>query len=210
MSDTPRIRLLVAEDHAVVRDGLKAILATAPDMEVVAEAADGRSAVQQFKEHRPDVVMMDLRMPVLDGADAIAAIVRVDPQARVLVLTTFDGDEDIHRALKNGARAYLLKDAFREDVLAAIRAVHAGKKVIPPEVATRLASRPFGHELTAREVEVLELIARGRSNREIGEGLGIAEGTVKTHVNGILAKLGARDRTDAAMIALKRGIIRLE
>jgi two-component system NarL family response regulator len=210
MTATARIRLLVAEDHAVVRDGLKAILATAPDMEVVAEAADGRVAVQQYREHRPDVVMMDLRLPVLDGADAIAAIVRVDPQARILVLTTFDGDEDIHRALKNGARAYLLKDAFREELFEAIRAVHAGKKVIPPAVASRLAARPFGHELTGREVEVLELIARGRSNREIGEALGIAEGTVKTHVNGILAKLGARDRTDAAMTALKRGIIRLE
>jgi two-component system NarL family response regulator len=205
-----RIRVLVVDDHPVVRDGLKAVLGAAPDIEVVDEAGDGRAAIAAYREQQPDIVLMDLRMPVMDGADATAAILRTAPEARVIVLTTFDGDEDIHRALRLGARAYLLKNAFSEELLAAIRAVHAGKRHVPPPVAARLAERPIGRELTAREVEVLELIARGRSNREIGEELSIAEGTVKAHVNSILGKLEAHDRTDAAMIALKRGIIRLE
>jgi two-component system NarL family response regulator len=187
------------------------LLGATPEIEVVGEAADGRAAIAAWREHTPDVMLMDLRMPPgLDGADAIAAILRTSPDARIIVLTTFDGDEDIHRALSLGARAYLLKDAFGEEIVAAIRAVHAGKRHVPPAVASRLAERPIGRDLTQREIDVLELIAAGRSNREIGEQLSIAEGTVKAHVNSILAKLEAQDRTDAAMIALKRGIIRLE
>lgn len=210
MSEQPKIRIVIVDDHPVFRDGLRAILATAPDIAVVAEAGDGRSGIAAYKEHKPDVTFMDLRMPGMDGADAIAAVLRVDPEARIIVLTTFDGDADIHRALALGAKAYLLKDAFREEILAAVRSVHAGHRHIPPDVAERLAERPAGRDLTDREVQVLELIARGRSNREIGDDLSIAEGTVKTHINSILMKLDANDRTDAAMIALRRGIIRLE
>jgi two-component system NarL family response regulator len=210
VSGKGKIRVVVVDDHPVVRDGLETLLRAAADIEVVGDAADGRAAIAAWREHEPDVMLMDLRMPRMDGVDAIAAILRTSPDARIIVLTTFDGDEDIHRALRLGARAYLLKDAFGEEILAAIRSVHAGRKHVPPVVAARLAERPIDRDLTAREVEVLELIARGNSNREIGDQLSIAEGTVKAHVNNILGKLEARDRTEAAMIALKRGIIRLE
>jgi two-component system NarL family response regulator len=210
MTAARKIRVVIVDDHPVVRDGLKTLLSAAPDIEVAGEAADGRAAIAAWREHEPDVMLVDLRMPRMDGVDAIAAILRTSPAARIIVLTTFAGDEEIHRALRLGARAYLLKEAFGDEILAAVRAVHAGRKHVPPAVAARLAERPIDRALTLREVEVLELIARGRGNREIGEQLSIAEGTVKAHVNSILAKLGAQDRTDAAMIALKRGIIRLE
>jgi DNA-binding NarL/FixJ family response regulator len=210
VSESTKLRLLIADDHPIFRDGLKAIVEGAEDMEVIGEASDGRAAVRAYKDLQPDVVLMDLRMPLLDGADAIAAILRTAPEAKILVLTTMDGDADIQRALRNGARGYLLKDAFREEILAGIRAVGAGKKHVSPAAATRLAEHPLGHRLTEREIEVLEHIAQGRSNREIGEALSITEGTVKTHVNSILDKLEAADRTEAAMTALKRGIIRFD
>lgn len=208
MSGEAPIRVLVVDDHPVFREGIRAVLATAEDVEVVAEAGDGREAIAAFRAHAPDVVLMDLRMPHMNGSDATAAILRLAPEARVVVLTTFDGDEDIHRALMLGAKGYLLKDATRDEILAALRAVHAGKRHVAPAAATRLAERPVGRDLTDRELQVVEGIAAGRSNREIGEELGISEATVKSHVNAILAKLEARDRTDAAMIALRRGLIR--
>ncbi len=169
MSEGRKIRILIADDHPVVRGGLRAVLEAAGDLEVVAEAGDGREAIAAYKELRPDIVLMDLRMPRMDGLDAIHAIRRFDEAARIVVLTTFDGNEDIHRALQAGARAYLFKDAFREEILAAIRNVHAGLRHVPTDVASRLAERPVGRELTGRELEVLELIAKGRSNREIGD-----------------------------------------
>jgi two-component system NarL family response regulator len=202
------IRVIIVDDHPVFRDGLKAVLSTAPDIEVVGEAADGREGITAFKEHAPDLVLMDLRMPRMEGTDAIAAILRLKPAARIIVLTTFDGDEHIHRALELGAKGYLLKDATRDDIVSAVRQVHAGKRHIPADVATKLAKRPIGRDLTDREIQVLEGIASGLSNKEIGDELRIAETTVKSHVNGILAKLEAKDRTDAAMIALKRRLIR--
>jgi two-component system NarL family response regulator len=182
-----------------------------PDMTVVGEAATGREAVAAYRAARPDVVLMDLRMPDMTGVEAIGAIRGEFPGARIIVLTTYDGDEDIYRGLQAGARAYLLKDAPRDDLLDAIRAVHAGQSRIPPAVAARLAERVLaGPELTARELEVLRGIVAGRSNKEIGAALGISEGTVKAHVNSILGKLGVADRTQAVTTALQRGIVHLD
>jgi two-component system NarL family response regulator len=203
------IRILVVEDHHVVRQGLVALIRTVPDMTVVAEAADGAQAVELFHQHRPDIVIMDLRLPGLSGVEAIAAIRRDFPAARVIVLTTFEGDEDIFRALQAGARGYLLKDMFGDELMDAIRAVHAGKTRIPAPVAQRLAERMGGPSLTGRELEVLRSIVDGKSNKEIGAALFISEATVKTHINSILSKLGVSDRTQAATTALQRGIVHL-
>jgi DNA-binding NarL/FixJ family response regulator len=203
------IRILVVEDHHVVRQGLVALIRTVPDMTVIAEAADGAQAVELFRQHLPDIVIMDLRLPVMSGVDAIAAIRREFPAARIIVLTTFEGDEDIFRALQAGARGYLLKDMFGDELMDAIRAVHGGKTRIPAPVAQRLAERMGGPSLTARELEVLRLIVDGKSNKEIGVSLFISEATVKTHINSILSKLGVSDRTQAATTALQRGIVHL-
>ena len=210
MNENGKIKILIADDHPFFVDGLAANVEAEADMVVVARAADGREAVARAREHTPDVILMDLRMPVMNGVEAIREILRETPESRIIVLTTYDGDEDIHRALKAGAKAYLLKDVFREELLAAVRGVHSGRRHIPAHVADRLAERMGAEELTDREVGVLRLVAAGRSNREIGEALNIAEGTVKAHVNNILNKMGANDRTHAAMLALQRGLFRFE
>ncbi|MFZ0661815.1 MAG: response regulator transcription factor [Acidobacteriaceae bacterium] len=204
------IRLLVVDDHAIVRKGLVALLNTVEGLSVIAEASDGEEAIEAYRAHRPDVTLMDLRLPKLGGADAIARIRREYPAARVIVLTTFDGDEDIFRALQAGAKGYLLKGMDAAELTEAIRAVYAGKSKIPPFVAEKLAGRMGGPALTARELEVLKRIVAGRSNKEIGGDLHISEATVKTHINSILSKLGVSDRTQAATSALQRGIVYLE
>lgn len=204
------IRILIADDHAVVREGLAAMIARRADMQVAAEAEDGRRAVELARQLKPDVILMDLRMPEMGGVEAITHIRAARPEARIIVLTTYDGDEDIYRALQAGAEAYLLKDTPRDELLEAIRAVHAGQKRIPAEVAAKLAVRLTAEALTPRELEVLKLIVAGRSNKEIGAALGIAEGTVKIHVNNLLGKLGVTDRTQAVTEALKRGIVHLD
>jgi DNA-binding NarL/FixJ family response regulator len=206
---TDPIRILVAEDHHVVRQGLVALIKTVENMQVVGEACDGRQAVELFRQHQPDVTIMDLRLPHMTGVEAITEIRRNFPNARIIVLTTYDGDEDIYRALQAGARGYLLKDMSGDDLMDAIRTVHAGRSRIPPAVAQRLADRLGGPELTTRELEVLKLIVSGKSNKEIGRELFISEATVKTHINSLLSKLGVSDRTQAATTALQRGIVHL-
>lgn len=213
MTDTIRtdtIRILVVDDHHIVRQGLAALLKTVPGFSVVAEASDGEQAVNVFSEYRPDVTLMDLRLPKMNGVEAIARIREIQPGARIVVLTTFDGDEDIYRALQAGARGYLLKGMDLAELTDAIRTVHAGRTRIPTRVAEKLAERMSGASLTARELEVLKLIVAGRSNREIGSALFISEATVKTHVNSLLSKLGVEDRTQAATTALQRGIVHLD
>jgi two-component system NarL family response regulator len=204
------IRVLIADDHPIVRDGLNSVINDQADMEVVAEAANGQEAIELAQQHRPDVLLIDLRMPRLNGLETTHAIRAQWPEARIVILTTYDGDEDIYRALQAGAHAYLLKDTPRAALLDAIRSVHAGRKRIPQEVAAKLAERISASELTERELEVLHLIVAGCSNKEIGQELLITEGTVKAHVNSILAKLGVHDRTQAVTQALRRGIVHLE
>jgi DNA-binding NarL/FixJ family response regulator len=204
------IRILVVDDHMIVRMGLKALIDSQPDMEVVGEAAHGRQAVEMFRQHVPDITLMDLRMPVMAGAEATREIRDEFPKARIIALTTYDGDEDIYRALQAGARGYLLKDAIREELLVAIKSVHAGQKHVPPAIAARLAERIPLSDLTARETEVLTLIVKGLNNSDIAMALSISKGTVKVHVNNILSKLGVSDRTQAATTALQRGIVHLD
>jgi two-component system, NarL family, response regulator len=210
MTSKQRIRILMVDDHMVVRMGLRSMIDTQPDMVVVGEAANGKETIEIFRKISPDIVLMDLRMPNLGGVEATEAICRESPQARVIVLTTYDGDENIYRALRAGARAYLLKDIPREEFLGAIRAVHSGQYCIPPPVAAHLAQRVPSSELSAREVEVLRLIVEGLSNKEIASNLSISESTVKNHVNSILSKLKVNDRTQAATTALRRGIVSLD
>jgi DNA-binding NarL/FixJ family response regulator len=204
------IRVLTADDHALVRAGIAAMIANESDITVVAEAADGVEAVAQYALHRPDVVLMDLRMPRMGGVEATRAILADDPAARVLALTMYEGDADIHRALSAGACAYLLKDVPAAELMAAIRAAAAGRRVIPAAVAGRLAEFTPRVDLTAREVEVLRLVAKGLRNREVARVIGRTEGTVKAHLKNIHEKLGVDDRTEAVTLALQRGIIHLD
>lgn len=202
------IRILVVDDHPVVREGLSAILNSQPDMTVVAEATDGQRAVDLYRIHRPEVTLMDLRLPKMSGIEATAAIRRRFPDARIMVLTNFDGEEDIYSALQAGARSYLLKSVSREELLSTVRTVAAGGCSIPPAVAERLAQRIHKSDLTSRELDVLRRIVAGSSNKQIAAALGITEATVKTHVNSILAKMCVSDRTGAAIAAIRRGIVR--
>jgi DNA-binding NarL/FixJ family response regulator len=204
-----KIRIMVIDDQAVVRQGFVALINTVADMEVIAEGINGQQAIDLYRQHKPDVTLIDLRMPVVSGVEAIATIRREFPDARLIVLTTYDGDEDIYRSLQAGAKGYLLKDVFFEELETAIRTVHAGSRRIPAAIAERLAERMAGSNLTARELEVLELIVRGQSNKEIGTSLKISEATVKSHVNSLLSKLGVTDRTQAATTALQRGLVHL-
>jgi DNA-binding NarL/FixJ family response regulator len=204
------LRVLTADDHAVVRAGVIAMIANAPDIEIVGEAGDGREAVARFVALRPDVVLMDLRMPVMDGLTAIAEIRAADPHARVLALTMYDGDTDVHRALSAGACGYLLKGVPAAELMDAIRSAAAGRRVLPGAVARVLAEHTPRIELTAREEEVLRLVAKGLRNREIARVIVRTEATVKVHVQNILQKLGVDDRTEAVTVALQRGIIHLD
>ena len=202
-----RIRILSVDDHPIVRGGIATLIATQPDMTVVAEASNGREAIEQFRRHRPDIGLMDLQMPDLNGLDAIIAIRAEFPDARIIVLTTYEGDVQALRALQAGARGYLLKNVLHKELLDTIRAVHAGKKAISPEMSYELAEHAMDDALTTAEVDVLRLIAAGKANKEIADLLSVTEATVKGRVKNILSKLGADDRTHAAMIAVKRGII---
>jgi two-component system NarL family response regulator len=207
MNESERIRVMIVEDHFVVRVGLAAIINSQPDMVTVAEAGNGRQAVELFEKQQPDITLMDLRIPGLNGVEAIAAIIEKYPRARIIVLSTYSGDEDIFRALQAGARAYFLKDIKGQELVNAIRAVHAGQRPLPPEVASRLAERVHRTELSPRELEILKLIAKGRSNKEIATILAISEGTVRVHASNIFSKLGCSDRAQAVAEAFQRGII---
>jgi DNA-binding NarL/FixJ family response regulator len=208
-TDSGPIRILTADDHALLRQGIAALINGESDMKLVAEASDGQEAIEKFRLHRPDVTLMDLQMPALNGIEAIIGIRSEFPNARIIVLTTYTGDVQVLRALKAGARGYILKGHVRRELLDTIRAVHAGQKRIPPEVAAGLAEHATDEVLSSREIDVLRLIAAGNANKEIAGQLSIGEETVKGHVTNILAKLGANDRTHAVTIGLKRGIIEL-
>jgi DNA-binding NarL/FixJ family response regulator len=205
----PRIRVLIADDHGVVREGLVSLISRKADMVVVGEATNGREAVELWKQHRPDITLLDLRMPELDGVGAIGEIRAKDEVARIIVLTTFDGDEDIYRAIRAGAKGYLLKDAAREALMDCIRRVHQGETCIPAALAAKLADRVGGETLSDREIDVLKLMANGKSNKEIGSALFISEGTVKSHVKSIFSKLNVISRTEAVANASRRGLIQL-
>jgi DNA-binding NarL/FixJ family response regulator len=207
--DMKRIQILAVDDHPLLRQGIASLVADEPDMALVAEAANGREAIQQFRTHRPDVTLMDLQMPEMNGLDAMSAILAEFPDARIIVLTTYSGDVQAVRAIKAGARAYLLKNSLHKELLGAIRAVHAGRKTLSPEVSFQLAEHSAEEALSPAEVRVLRLIAEGHTNKEIAALLSVSEDAVKGQVRSILSKLGASDRTQAAVIGLKRGIIEL-
>jgi DNA-binding NarL/FixJ family response regulator len=208
-SEQVLIRILVVDDHPIIRQGIAVLVGTQTDMALVAEASNGREAIQQFREHRPDITLMDLQMPEMNGLDAMATICGEFPDAKIIVLTTYTGDVQILRALKIGAYGYLLKNTFHKELVDTIRAVHAGKKTLSPEASYQIAEHATDEALTPAEVSVLRLIAAGNANKQIADQLSITEETVKSRVKNILSKLGANDRTHAAMIGLKRGIIKM-
>ncbi len=205
-----RIRILLVDDHPALRAGLRALIADQPDMEVIAEAIDGVEAVELFRIHQPDIALMDLRLPEMSGVEAIQAIRTEAPEARIIVNTTYDADEDIFRAIDSGAKSYLLKDMSKEQIFEVIREVHAGHEILPSEVERRLNERMKRPELTKREMAVLELLAKGRSNKEIASELDLSEDTVKFRLKGLFSKLAVPDRTAAVLAALRYGIVRLE
>ena len=211
MSNDPKlIRILTVDDHPLLREGIAALVNAEPDMKLIAEAVNGEEAIEKFRLYRPDVTLMDLQMPSMNGVDAISRIKDEFPNAHIIVLTTYTGDAQVLRALKAGARGYLLKGHVHRELLAIIRAVHAGQKRIPPEIAAELANHATDDELSPRQVDILRLMAAGNANKQIANQLNIGEATVKSHVTNILSKLGANDRTHAVTIALKRGIIDLQ
>jgi DNA-binding NarL/FixJ family response regulator len=210
MDASSKIRILTVDDHQLIRTGLSAFLGTEVGMEVVAQASNGEEAIERYRDLRPDVVLMDLSMPVMDGLAATRAILDESPDARIIVLTTYDGDENIHRALEAGARGYLLKDMLVDEMAEVIRAVSQGRTTVPRAVAAKLAQYAPRVPLTPRESEVLSLVAKGLSNAEVAQRIGRAEGTVKVHLKNILQKLGVDDRTDAVTTAMRRGFIRLD
>ncbi|OYQ67035.1 DNA-binding response regulator [Pseudanabaena sp. SR411] len=201
------IRIMVADDHPIVRSGLVLMIDYTPNMETVAEANNGLEAVALFRQYRPDVTLMDLRMPEMSGADAIAAIHQEFSEAKIIVLTTYDGDEDIYKGLKAGAKGYIFKNAPVDEIIRAIKTVNDGKKYIPPEVGEKLSERLNRPQLSNRELDVLKLVAQGKTNQQIATELYISESTVKYHINSVLSKLGVSDRTQATLIAIKRGIV---
>ena len=210
MKTKNQIKLLVVDDHPTFRMGLVALVESQPDITVVAEAGNGQAAIEQFRLKKPDVVLMDLRMPGLGGVETILALLKDFPAARIIVVTTYDLDEDIHRAIQAGAKSYLLKDMPRELIVETIRAVHRGEHKLPPGVLSRLEQRAQRDELSEREMEVLQLVVKGRSNKEISTDLFISEDTVKYHLKTLFSKLGVQDRTEAAISAIRHGIVHLE
>jgi two-component system, NarL family, response regulator len=209
MKASGRIKILSVDDHPVLREGIVAVLASEADIVVVAEASNGREAIEQFRKHRPDITLMDLQMPIMNGTEAIAAIRKDFPNARIIVLTTYSGDVQAVRAFKAGASGYLLKSMVRKELVETIRIVHSGRKRIPPEIAVEMAEHHADDALTEREIEVLRQVAAGNANKRVADLLGISEETVKGHLRNILSKLDANDRTHAVTIALKRGIIEI-
>ena len=206
---TPQIRVLCIDDHPLVREGIAALITRQPDMQVIAEASSGHDGIQQFRVHQPDVSLVDLRLPDISGIEVIATMLGEDPNARILVISSFEGDVGIRRALSAGAKGYVLKGMPREALIAAIRTVHRGQRAIPPEVAATVATHLTDETLTPREIEVLTVVATGARNKEIAVTLNISEDTVKMHIKSIIAKLGAADRTGAVTTAIKRGVIHL-